>query len=398
MADRDVDVLIVGGGRWPARRAPRRCARRGFERLGPARRPRADPPYERPPCSKDYLRGESSATTRYLHPAELVRGARHRAAHAHERDEARPGARRRRRCRTQGRASASTARCSPPAPTSGGCASTAATSTASTTCARSATPTRSAPTPSRRRARRAGRRLLHRLRGRGVADRDGQALHAGHAGGRAALDAASARRRARSSPACCASTGSSCVTGDALGALRGRRPRRSASSPSRGRDARRRPGRAGHRRGARRHARPLGRARARRDRRRARARRRCETSAPGVWRGRRHVRVRLRASTAAGCASSTGRSPRAQGRYVARGDRSASPTPYDEVPYFWSDLADWATLEYVGPAARVGPRGRPRLARRRRVHDLLPRAARPRSSARSDGRRAPTTSTHAQAG
>ncbi|MDX6720830.1 MAG: 3-phenylpropionate/trans-cinnamate dioxygenase ferredoxin reductase component, partial [Solirubrobacteraceae bacterium] len=21
-----------------------------------------------------------------------------------------------------------------------------------------------------------------------------------------------------------------------------------------------------------------------------------------------------------------------------------------EVPYFWSDLADWATLEYVGPA------------------------------------------------
>jgi 3-phenylpropionate/trans-cinnamate dioxygenase ferredoxin reductase subunit len=26
--------------------------------------------------------------------------------------------------------------------------------------------------------------------------------------------------------------------------------------------------------------------------------------------------------------------------------------PYDEVPYFWSDLADWATLEYVGPAPR----------------------------------------------
>jgi 3-phenylpropionate/trans-cinnamate dioxygenase ferredoxin reductase component len=25
--------------------------------------------------------------------------------------------------------------------------------------------------------------------------------------------------------------------------------------------------------------------------------------------------------------------------------------PYGVVPYFWSDLADWATLEYVGPAA-----------------------------------------------
>jgi 3-phenylpropionate/trans-cinnamate dioxygenase ferredoxin reductase subunit len=26
--------------------------------------------------------------------------------------------------------------------------------------------------------------------------------------------------------------------------------------------------------------------------------------------------------------------------------------PYDEIPYFWSDLADWCTLEYVGPAER----------------------------------------------
>ncbi len=24
--------------------------------------------------------------------------------------------------------------------------------------------------------------------------------------------------------------------------------------------------------------------------------------------------------------------------------------PYTEVPYFWTDLADWVTLEYVGPA------------------------------------------------
>jgi 3-phenylpropionate/trans-cinnamate dioxygenase ferredoxin reductase component len=41
---------------------------------------------------------------------------------------------------------------------------------------------------------------------------------------------------------------------------------------------------------------------------------------------------------------------RAQGRHVAaaiRGERA----PYTEVPYFWSDLADWCTLEYVGPAS-----------------------------------------------
>jgi 3-phenylpropionate/trans-cinnamate dioxygenase ferredoxin reductase subunit len=41
---------------------------------------------------------------------------------------------------------------------------------------------------------------------------------------------------------------------------------------------------------------------------------------------------------------------RAQGAAVAAailGERR----PYDEVPYFWSDIADWCTLEYVGPAA-----------------------------------------------
>ena len=27
--------------------------------------------------------------------------------------------------------------------------------------------------------------------------------------------------------------------------------------------------------------------------------------------------------------------------------------PHDVVPYFFSDLADWASLEYVGPAARA---------------------------------------------
>jgi 3-phenylpropionate/trans-cinnamate dioxygenase ferredoxin reductase component len=39
----------------------------------------------------------------------------------------------------------------------------------------------------------------------------------------------------------------------------------------------------------------------------------------------------------------------AQGRHAARA-MLGSEEPYGEIPYFWSDLADWVTLEYVGPA------------------------------------------------
>jgi 3-phenylpropionate/trans-cinnamate dioxygenase ferredoxin reductase subunit len=39
----------------------------------------------------------------------------------------------------------------------------------------------------------------------------------------------------------------------------------------------------------------------------------------------------------------------AQGRTVA-GNMLGAGADHVEVPYFWSDLADWATLEYVGPA------------------------------------------------
>ena len=39
----------------------------------------------------------------------------------------------------------------------------------------------------------------------------------------------------------------------------------------------------------------------------------------------------------------------AQGRHAARA-MLGSDEPYTEIPYFWSDLADWATLEYVGAA------------------------------------------------
>jgi 3-phenylpropionate/trans-cinnamate dioxygenase ferredoxin reductase subunit len=40
---------------------------------------------------------------------------------------------------------------------------------------------------------------------------------------------------------------------------------------------------------------------------------------------------------------------RAQGGAVAAAV-AGEAKPYDEVPYFWSDLADWVTLESVGPA------------------------------------------------
>jgi 3-phenylpropionate/trans-cinnamate dioxygenase ferredoxin reductase component len=41
----------------------------------------------------------------------------------------------------------------------------------------------------------------------------------------------------------------------------------------------------------------------------------------------------------------------AQGRHAAAAMLDQAG-PYDEIPYFWSDLADWCTLEYVGPAAQ----------------------------------------------
>ena len=41
----------------------------------------------------------------------------------------------------------------------------------------------------------------------------------------------------------------------------------------------------------------------------------------------------------------------AQGRHAAAA-MLGEAGPYTEIPYFWSDLADWCTLEYVGPAER----------------------------------------------
>lgn len=75
-----------------------------------------------------------------------------------------------------------------------------------------------------------------------------------------------------------------------------------------------------------------------------------ETSADGVWCAgdpceydsvvhRRRLRVEHFEVAAA------------QGRHAAAA-MLGQAGPYEEIPYFWSDLADWCTLEYVGPAER----------------------------------------------
>ena len=60
------------------------------------------------------------------------------------------------------------------------------------------------------------------------------------------------------------------------------------------------------------------------------------------------------------------------------------------IPYFSSDLSDWTWMEYVGPAYEWDRGDRPRLGRRRQVHDLLPRRRPPRG--RAEASTAPTTS------
>jgi 3-phenylpropionate/trans-cinnamate dioxygenase ferredoxin reductase subunit len=42
---------------------------------------------------------------------------------------------------------------------------------------------------------------------------------------------------------------------------------------------------------------------------------------------------------------------RSQGAHVAAGIMGEAGV-YAEIPYFWSDIADWCTLESVGPPAR----------------------------------------------
>ena len=73
--------------------------------------------------------------------------------------------------------------------------------------------------------------------------------------------------------------------------------------------------------------------------------------------------------TAAGCGWSTGTWPFNHGKTAAL-NMLGRDVEHDVVPYFFSDLADWASLEYVGPG--LGRAGRARLARRGRLHGVLP--------------------------
>ena len=70
MADRDVDVLIVGAGAAGSACAEALARDRTFDGSVLLVGREADPPYERPPASKDYLRGETERSGTYLHPAE----------------------------------------------------------------------------------------------------------------------------------------------------------------------------------------------------------------------------------------------------------------------------------------------------------------------------------------
>ena len=67
MADRQVDFLLIGGGMASAHCAAE-LRRRGAEGsiLLVGREP--EPPYERPPLSKEYLRGEGSREDAHVNP------------------------------------------------------------------------------------------------------------------------------------------------------------------------------------------------------------------------------------------------------------------------------------------------------------------------------------------
>jgi 3-phenylpropionate/trans-cinnamate dioxygenase ferredoxin reductase subunit len=69
VADRDVDVLIVGTGAAGAGCAEALARDKSFGGSILLAGREADPPYERPPASKGYLRGEQDRESTYLHPA-----------------------------------------------------------------------------------------------------------------------------------------------------------------------------------------------------------------------------------------------------------------------------------------------------------------------------------------
>ena len=69
MPDREVDHLLIGGGIASAQCAAE-LRRRGADGSILLVGREQDPPYDRPPLSKDYLRGESERSDAYVHPPE----------------------------------------------------------------------------------------------------------------------------------------------------------------------------------------------------------------------------------------------------------------------------------------------------------------------------------------
>ncbi len=69
MADRDVEFLLIGGGMAAANCAAE-LRRRGAEGAVTLVGREPEPPYERPPLSKEYLRGEAGRADAYVNPPE----------------------------------------------------------------------------------------------------------------------------------------------------------------------------------------------------------------------------------------------------------------------------------------------------------------------------------------
>ena len=309
-------------------------------------------PYERPPLSKDYLRGERRSRQALRPRRGLLRRAGHRAPHRHVRGRARPRPAHRDARRRRAR-SATTGCCSRPAP-------------AATARVPGRRPQRRA-VPAHVRRRRPSRRATRRRRTpssssapAGSAPRSprppASSAQCGHDRGRRAAAAARARRRGRAVYATCTpTTASTCTWRPASTRSLGRRRRRARSVLSDGTRSRR-PRR---RRRRRRAPRRLARRRAR-GRRRRRGRREPAYQRPGRLRRRRR-RDRPTPCSARGSASSTGptRSTRARpprndarpGRRRTTGSRTSTRTSTTSA---WSTRATrpaWDQVVFRGDPA-----------------------------------------------
>ena len=181
-----------------------------------------EPPYERPPLSKEYLRGEAEARGR-LRPradwyeendVELLTGTNVMALDSEARTAKLQGGEE----VEFGKALIATgAKVQHPA------ASTGAAAGGDPLPARVRQLRRDPRGRREAEQRRADRRQLHRLRGGGVADREGEELHDRDDGGRGRCRGRSARRRGAGSTSCSSRTGVEIIGGETLDGVRGRR-------------------------------------------------------------------------------------------------------------------------------------------------------------------------------